>query len=61
MFSPQMFANVCFLTEIAEQLEVERTQAHPCPGKVATLSLEGMLSVRNEFRISRFQVCYDSC
>ena len=38
-----------FLTEVAEQLEVERTQAHPRLGKVATLSLEGTLSVRNEF------------
>ena len=49
-----------FFTEVAEQLEVERTQAHPGLGKVATLSLEGTLSVRKEFWISRFQVCYDS-
>ena len=38
-----------FLTEVAEQLEVERIQAHPCLGKVATLSLEGTLNVLNEF------------
>ena len=38
-----------FLTEVAEELEVERTQAHHCLGKVATLSLEDTLSVRNEF------------
>ena len=49
------------LTELAGQLKVERTQVHPCLGKLATLSLEGTLSVQNEFLISRFQVCYDSC
>ena len=38
-----------FLTEVAEQLEVERIQAHPYLDKVATLSLEGTLSVQNEF------------
>ena len=43
-----------FLTEVAEQLEVERTQAHSCLGKVATLSVDGTLSVQNEFRISCF-------
>ena len=43
-----------FLTEVAEQLKVERTQVHPYLGKVATLSLEGTSSVRIEFWISRF-------
>ena len=38
-----------FLTELAEQLEVERTQAHPRLGKVATLSLEGTFNMRNKF------------
>ena len=50
MFHPQRFTNICFfMTEVAEQLKVERTQAHPCRGKAATLSLEGTLSVQIKF------------
>ena len=50
MFSPQRFTNfMFFFTEVAVQLEVERTQAHSCLGKEATLSVEGTLSERNEF------------
>ena len=47
MFPPQRFANV-FFTDVAEQLKVERNQAYPCLDKVATLSLEGTLSARDE-------------
>ena len=41
-----------FLTELAEQLEMECTQAHSCLGKETMLSLEGpLLSLLRQLKI----------